>query len=325
MKALESLARVHDVTTIIVGSALEPAWSADTEWTRRVRSAGEELARRLNVPVGFVDERFTSVRAERAVRAAGLPRRERERRGRVDRAAAALILQTWLDRRPDESTVIRVDAAVRPIGNTSMRRNTAAGSQCCSPFRKAPRFREVTDTLIARDVIDHARLSSRAYVRLRRADRTLKAGIYRLPPGERWSEVLHALSQGRVATLPMTIPEGWRLTQMAPRIAEMTGLPSRLRSHPTLRAIPYTCAGACPVPVSRAICSQTRTASRRAALSTPWLKTMTDRYRRYWTRERRSSARACRPLRAGGRHTRFDRAGRSPPSRGNAHHRRRIT
>ena len=102
VKALESLARVHDVTTIIVGVPLSLR-GADTEWTRRVRSAGEELARRLNVPVGFVDERFTSVRAERAVRAAGLPRRERERRGRVDRAAAALILQTWLDRRPDET------------------------------------------------------------------------------------------------------------------------------------------------------------------------------------------------------------------------------
>ena len=99
--ALESLARVHDVTAIVVGVPLSLR-GADTEWTRRVRTAGEELARRLRVPVGFVDERFTSVQAERAVRAAGHALGGPEQRGRVDRAAAAVILQTWLDRRPDE-------------------------------------------------------------------------------------------------------------------------------------------------------------------------------------------------------------------------------
>ncbi|MDE2773527.1 MAG: Holliday junction resolvase RuvX [Gemmatimonadota bacterium] len=99
--ALESLARVHNVTAIVVGVPLSLR-GADTEWTRRVRTAGEELARRLQVPVGFVDERFTSVQAERAIRAAGHTLGEPEHRARVDRVAAAVILQTWLDRRSDE-------------------------------------------------------------------------------------------------------------------------------------------------------------------------------------------------------------------------------
>jgi putative holliday junction resolvase len=64
-----------------------------------VRAFGDRLAERSGIPVYFVDERYTSVSAERAVRALGLPRRERERKDRVDAAAAVLILQSFLDRR----------------------------------------------------------------------------------------------------------------------------------------------------------------------------------------------------------------------------------
>jgi putative Holliday junction resolvase len=46
-----------------------------------------------------VDERFTSKAAERAVRHIGLPKKKREEKGRVDAAAAVLILQSWLDAR----------------------------------------------------------------------------------------------------------------------------------------------------------------------------------------------------------------------------------
>ena len=46
-----------------------------------------------------MDERLTSVAAERAVRALGLPKRKREDKRRIDAAAAQLILQAWLDRR----------------------------------------------------------------------------------------------------------------------------------------------------------------------------------------------------------------------------------
>ncbi len=84
-------------------------------------------------------------------------------------------------------------------------------------------LREVTDTLVARGIVDHPGLF-RAYVRVRRADRDIKSGLYRLARGERWAVVVDALSQGRVMSLPMTIPEGWRLTQMIPRIARASGL-----------------------------------------------------------------------------------------------------
>ena len=64
------------------------------------RLALDELALlgpQLGVPVETVDERLTTVAAASALRAAGRPtRRQREV---VDATAAALILQSWLDRR----------------------------------------------------------------------------------------------------------------------------------------------------------------------------------------------------------------------------------
>lgn len=98
LKALESVAREHDVEAVVFGLPLALD-GTETDWTREVRAVGDRLARRLGVPVHYVDERMTSVMAERSVRGAGLPRGERERKERVDAAAAAIILQLWLDRR----------------------------------------------------------------------------------------------------------------------------------------------------------------------------------------------------------------------------------
>ena len=69
----------------------------ENEWCAEIRRMGEKLADRLQIEISFVDERMTSVRAERAVRGIGLSKRERERKDRVDAAAAQLILQAWLD------------------------------------------------------------------------------------------------------------------------------------------------------------------------------------------------------------------------------------
>jgi putative Holliday junction resolvase len=98
LAALEDLALQHGVQAIVLGLPLTPA-GEESEWTRTVREVGEALARRTGLPVHFIDERFTSVRAERAVRGLGLPKRKREEKERVDAAAAVLILQSWLDRR----------------------------------------------------------------------------------------------------------------------------------------------------------------------------------------------------------------------------------
>jgi putative Holliday junction resolvase len=99
---LEEVGRERGVHRLVVGLPLDLAGN-ETPWCGEIRAMGDELATRLGIPVDYVDERFTSARAERAVRSIGLPKRRREEKGRVDAAAAALILQAWLDRpdRPD--------------------------------------------------------------------------------------------------------------------------------------------------------------------------------------------------------------------------------
>ncbi len=96
LRALEELAEEYGVQVIVVGLPLALSGD-DTDWTRTVRDVAGKLEERSGLPVQLVDERFTSARAERAVRSLGLPKSKREEKDRVDAAAAVLILQSWLD------------------------------------------------------------------------------------------------------------------------------------------------------------------------------------------------------------------------------------
>jgi len=68
---------------------------------QRIAEFVEALRARSPVPVETWDERLTSAAAARAMREAGLT--ERDQRGQVDKVAAALILQSWLDKRRAEA------------------------------------------------------------------------------------------------------------------------------------------------------------------------------------------------------------------------------
>ncbi|MEX0980170.1 MAG: Holliday junction resolvase RuvX [Gemmatimonadota bacterium] len=96
IRALEELAEAWEVGAVVMGLPLDLSGN-ETEWSLHVREVAGELGRRLNVPVHFVDERMTSVRAERTIRSLGLPKHKREEKERIDRTAAILILQAWLD------------------------------------------------------------------------------------------------------------------------------------------------------------------------------------------------------------------------------------
>jgi putative Holliday junction resolvase len=98
LAALEKVARDHEVGSLVVGLPLTLAGDEDA-WCAEVRRIGDELGRRLDVEVAYLDERMTSVEAERGIRTSGLRRSQREEKGRIDAAAAAIILQRHLDRR----------------------------------------------------------------------------------------------------------------------------------------------------------------------------------------------------------------------------------
>jgi putative holliday junction resolvase len=99
---VERLIREHEVTELVFGLPLE----LDGEegiWAAEVRGAAAKLAGRTGLPVHWVDERMSSIIAERAVRALGLRKEQREQKGRVDAAAAAVILQQYLALRSAEA------------------------------------------------------------------------------------------------------------------------------------------------------------------------------------------------------------------------------
>ena len=88
----------HDVAEIVVGLPLTLAGD-DSDWTRSVREFASKLEQRTGLPVHLMDERLTSVMAERAVRSLALKKSQREQKERVDAAAAMILLQSFLDRK----------------------------------------------------------------------------------------------------------------------------------------------------------------------------------------------------------------------------------
>ncbi len=77
----------------VVGLPLD-SQGGDTALTRRVRRFGNQLGGRFGLPVEFTDERYSSAIAEEALKTG------RDEKARLDAAAAAVILQAWLDQRP---------------------------------------------------------------------------------------------------------------------------------------------------------------------------------------------------------------------------------
>lgn len=84
-------------------------------------------------------------------------------------------------------------------------------------------FQQVVDTLQARGVVVRPTLF-KAYARVKGADTRIRSGQYAFPTPSPWSRVLRDLTEGRVLTESLIIPEGFTLKQMAPRIAAITGL-----------------------------------------------------------------------------------------------------
>lgn len=89
--------------------------------------------------------------------------------------------------------------------------------------RGAP-FSAIVDTLHARGLVGWPRLF-RLYARFKGDDERVKAGRYALAAGRSWAALLDDLTRGKILTEALTIPEGFRLTQIAGRVAALTELP----------------------------------------------------------------------------------------------------
>jgi putative Holliday junction resolvase len=98
--AIRALVDEYDAERVVVGVP----YSLDGRVGAAASTVLEEIAvleAQLDVPVERCDERFTTTTAHQALQAAG--RNTRARRDTVDAAAAAVLLQTWLDRPRSEA------------------------------------------------------------------------------------------------------------------------------------------------------------------------------------------------------------------------------
>jgi len=82
---------------------------------------------------------------------------------------------------------------------------------------------EVATILEDHGVVGNARLFH-LYARARGAGRKLKAGTYQLETGSSMRSALRRITRGEVMTVPLAVPEGFAIWQMAPRIAAVTGM-----------------------------------------------------------------------------------------------------
>jgi putative Holliday junction resolvase len=97
LNALKSIDEAEGIDTIVVGWPLTEA-GEEGEATEMVQSFVEDVDEVLGTPeVVRRDERYTSERAKDLLRRAGVSQPGRYDKGRVDAAAAAVILQGYLD------------------------------------------------------------------------------------------------------------------------------------------------------------------------------------------------------------------------------------
>jgi putative Holliday junction resolvase len=97
LAALEQIIRDYAVKQIVIGLPLRMSGAEGTQSDKMLLFA-EDLRKRFRLPVHLWDERLTSAEANRLLRETDLSIEKRAKA--VDRMAAVLILQGWMDGNP---------------------------------------------------------------------------------------------------------------------------------------------------------------------------------------------------------------------------------
>jgi putative Holliday junction resolvase len=97
LDAVAAVVRAVGATRVVLGLPLNPegvgAHAGDA--ARRAREFGARLTAHLGLPVDLIDESFSTVEAEDVLLAADVSRARRKEV--IDKLAASVILQRWLD------------------------------------------------------------------------------------------------------------------------------------------------------------------------------------------------------------------------------------
>ena len=93
---LRELVRERRVQILVAGLPYSLSGELGAQ-ARQVQKYANRIAAALELPLEYVDERLTSVEAEELMKTQGISLSQNK--GAIDRKAAALILQQWLDER----------------------------------------------------------------------------------------------------------------------------------------------------------------------------------------------------------------------------------
>lgn len=96
VQQIQDIVNERQVEVLVVGLPYSMDGSIGFQ-ARQVQKFATRLAKALDLPVEYVDERLTSFQAEQMLIAEN--RSPSRNKGLIDRKAAALILQQWLDTR----------------------------------------------------------------------------------------------------------------------------------------------------------------------------------------------------------------------------------
>lgn len=97
IERIAAIAREREITLFLMGHPLNMNGTEGPQ-AERAREFAARLERHCRIPVELWDERLTSVAAEEMLRERGS--RPDRRTGTVDRLAAAILLQSYLDHQP---------------------------------------------------------------------------------------------------------------------------------------------------------------------------------------------------------------------------------
>ena len=86
-QSIQKLVKEWEVTNFVVGLPMHPD-GAEHEMTKRAKRFGNQLHARLNLPVKWVDERYTSAVVD-------------DQQGDIDGQAAVLILEQYFQENPN--------------------------------------------------------------------------------------------------------------------------------------------------------------------------------------------------------------------------------
>lgn len=104
MNFLQAYFEREQVVLVVVGYPRQMDYS-ESESMKHIRFFVAAFRKRFkDIPVEYMDERFTSSLAREALLSGGMKKSDRQKKGQVDRVSAALILQSFLEKRNNTGT-----------------------------------------------------------------------------------------------------------------------------------------------------------------------------------------------------------------------------